>query len=180
MASIELLADQRPRWKKGTDLLDLQAPVQVVVNGNPLPPAHYPRGLPVRLYETSFEILDLLENVVKAVLKDGPGAVAGPFHAEFCYTSTYLVVELPGTGVARVGLQFNPAVVDDEALLAGTMHKEDVDVAQLLAELLHFPIAVHETILDFDPTLEASLDDLQAIILMHQERLVEIFPDDEG
>ena len=183
MVAIELLVDQRPRWKKGTDLLDYQAPIQITVNDKPLPEAYYPGGVQVRLYETAFELLDLAENVMNAVSPVAIAKPSKPSQAEFCYSRTYLVVELGDGGAFLVSLRLDPAIVDDEHLLEGPEHEEVVPPVRLLAELLHFPIAVHDALIEFDPSLEASLETLSRTILDIQERVEKElggFPDDDG
>jgi hypothetical protein len=171
MVSIELLVDEKPGWKKNADLLDLTAPIQVFMNGKHLPEKYFKNGVEVNLFETSFEILDMLGNLERAFkAKDKvPDTI---YHAELCYTSNFLTAQAADKDNARVAVRFNPATVDDEALLAGSPdYQEQIPFTALAIELLLFAISVYETLVEFNPAFEEHLVDLHDGILTHQERL---------
>ncbi len=173
--NIELLIDDKPGWKKNADLLDLTAPIQVFMNDKPLPEKYFKDGIVVNLFETSFEILDLLGNLERAFkAKDKvPDAL---YQAELCYTSNFVTAQAIGPGSARVAVRFNPATVDDEALLAGSPdYQEQVTFAGLATELLLFAISVYEALVEFNPAFEEQLVDLKNGIITHQEFLEKEF-----
>jgi len=173
MVSLEILVEGEgaPNWSKDDDLLDLTAKMQVFVNGNPLPEKYFPGGLDVHLYETTFELLDLLGNILR-VVSAGEARPDTIYQAELCYSGSFLTAQVIDATSIRVAMQFNPTVVDDEALLAGSSdYQEQVSLESLAMEILSFAIYVYETLADFNPDLESSLADLQSTILDYQERL---------
>lgn len=175
MVAIELLIAERPGWNKNADLLDLTAPIQVFMNDKPLPDKYFKDGIEVNLFETSFEILDLLGNLERVfMIKDKvPDTV---YQAELCYTGNFMTVQAIDHDNVRVTVQFNPATVDDEALLAGSPEfQEQVPFTSIATELLLFAISVHEALVEFDPSFETQLVDLHDAILTHQERLEKEF-----
>ncbi|MEX2714993.1 MAG: hypothetical protein Q6353_005975 [Candidatus Sigynarchaeum springense] len=173
--NIELLIGDKPDWEKNADVLDLTAPIQVFMNGKPLPEKYFKDGIVVNLFETSFEILDLLGNLEK-VFKVKDKVRDTLYQAEFCYTSNFLTAQATGPGIARVAMRFNPATVDDEALLAGSPdYQELVPFSSLATELLLFAISVYEALVEFNPEFEGQLADLHDGILTHQELLEKEF-----
>ncbi|HME53890.1 MAG TPA: hypothetical protein VKM55_16815 [Candidatus Lokiarchaeia archaeon] len=177
MVSLEILGEGEgsPQWSKDDDLLDLTAKIQVFMNGNPLPVKYFPGGLDVHLYETTFELLDLLGNIVK-VIGAGEKRTESIYQAELCYSGSFLTAQVIDEMTIRAALQFNPISVDDDALLAGSSdYQEQVSLESLATEILSFAISVYETIADFNPDLEPSLVDLQSTILDYQERLEKEF-----
>ncbi len=167
MLSLELI-DDTSTWKKTDDLIDMKARVQIYCNGKQLPEKYFPNGIEVHLYETTFELLDLLS---KGVIKNGASGKATA-QAELCYTGNFLETRPDSTGTYNVILKFNPAVVDDERLLSEQGEfRATVPLKVLAGEILLFAISVHEAILDFNPLLEESLGDLQANIFEHQEQV---------
>nr|MDO8087438.1 hypothetical protein [Candidatus Sigynarchaeum springense] len=170
-----LLIADKPDWKKNADVLDLTAPIQVFMNDKPLPEKYFKDGIVVNLFETSFEVLDLLGHLER-VFKAKDKVPDTLYQAELCYTSNFLTAQATGPGTARVALRFNPATVDDEALLAGSPeYQEQVPFASLATELLLFAISVYETLVEFNPRLEDQLADLHDGILAHQELLEKEF-----
>lgn len=171
MVSLEILEGGGAQWSNNDDLLDLTVKIQVLVNGNPLPEKYFPGGLDVHLYETTFELLDLLGNVVK-VIGAGEKRSESIYQAELCYTGSFLMAQIIDEMTIRVTMQFNPIVVDDETLLAGSSeYQEQITFESLATEVLSFAICVYETIADFNPEFEQNMADLQATILDYQERL---------
>ncbi len=175
MVSIELLISDKPGWKKNSDLLDLLAPVQVFMNCKPLPEKYFKDGINVNLFETSFEILDLLGNLERA-FKAGDKVPDTLYQAELCYTSNFVTAQAVDPANVRVAVRFNPATVDDEALLAGSPdYQEQVSFANIATELLLFAISVYEALVEFNPTFEEQLVDLKNGIITHQELLEKEF-----
>ncbi len=168
---IELLIGDKPGWKKSEDLLELTALIQVFMNGKPLPERYFKDGIVVNLFETSFEILDLLGNLERA-FKAKNKVPDTLYQAELCYTSNFLTAQAIDPVNARVAVRFNPATVDDEALLAGSPeYQEQVPFASLATELLLFAISVYEALVEFNPAFEEQLVDLKNGIITHQELL---------
>ncbi|MBN2152268.1 MAG: hypothetical protein JW839_12530 [Candidatus Lokiarchaeota archaeon] len=173
--NIELLIGDQPAWNEKVDLLDLTAPIQVYLNGKPLPEKYFGGGIVVNLFETAFEILDLLGNLERAFkAKD---KVPDALHqAELCYTGNFLTAQAVGPGNVRVAMQFNPAAVDDEALLAGSPdYQEQVSFSSLATELLLFAISVYEALVEFNPSFEDKLVDMKDGLITHQETLEKEF-----
>nr|MDO8117681.1 hypothetical protein [Candidatus Sigynarchaeota archaeon] len=168
MLSVELI-DDFSSWKKSDDLIDLKARVQMTFNGTPLPEKYFPNGIEVNLYETTFELLDLLS---KVALKNEQGSKTSA-QAELCYTGNFLEVHVDSQDTFVVTFKFNPAMVDDERLLANDQgdYRVAIPLKTLGGEILLFAISVYEAILDSNPLLEESLMDLQATIFDHQERV---------
>jgi hypothetical protein len=175
MVSIELLVGDKPGWKKNADLLDLTAPIQVFFNDKPLPEKYFKGGIEVNLFETSFEIIDLLGNLERA-FKAKDKVPDTLYQAELCYTSNFLGAQAVDHKTARVAVRFNPATVDDEALLAGSPeYQEQIPFTVLATELLLFTISVYETLVEFNPKFEEQLVDLHDGILTRQECLEKDF-----
>nr|MDO8113805.1 hypothetical protein [Candidatus Sigynarchaeota archaeon] len=171
MVSVELLVDDVRTWNKNADVLDFTAKIQVIVKGNMLPAKYFQAGLEVNLYETTFELLDLLGNLVK-VFKVKKGANDSVFQAELCYTGNFLMVQAVDGMATKVAVRFNPATVDDEALLAGSPDfQEQSTFSGLATEIVQFAISVYEAMVDFNPALEPSLVDLQTTIFDYQDQL---------
>ncbi len=172
---IELLIGDKPDWRQNADLLDLTAPIQVFLNGKPLPEKYFKDGIVVNLFETSFEILDLLGNLEK-VFKAKDKVPDTLYQAELCYTSNFLTAQATSPGNARVAVRFNPATVDDETLLAGSPdYQEQVPFASLATELMLFAISVYETLVEFNPKFEDQLVDLHDGIITQQDLLEKEF-----
>jgi hypothetical protein len=175
MVSIELLLPEKPAWKKNADMLELTAMIQVLLNGKPLPEPYFKGGVEINLYETTFEMLDLLGHLEKAFMNKGkvPDAL---YQAELCYTANFFTVQPASNGMVKVAIRFNPASVDDEHLLAGAPdYQEQVPFATLATEILLFAISVFEALVEFNPAFEEQLVDLQNSIYDHQERLEKDF-----
>ncbi|MFX0103402.1 MAG: hypothetical protein ACFFCS_27825 [Candidatus Hodarchaeota archaeon] len=183
MVSFELLSGH-DNWNEEDDLLDLKGNVQVTINGEQLPSKFFPDGLEIQVYETSFEFIDLLGNMLNHFKDENSGKTAATFQAEFCYTGTYLGTTIQGPESIDVSLLFNPAVVDDEKLLEGKQFKENASLFTFATEILGFCIGIVDSILEFKPSLEKKLEELQIAILDYTEILekdfnVQIFPQEE-
>lgn len=184
MVSLEFIP-RNANWSEKDDLLDLKGNVQVSIDDETLPSKFYPDGLKVQVYETSFELIDLLGNLI-GHFKDKNASNSQPtFQAEFCYTGNYITVAASDPGNLGVAFLFNPATVDDEELLEGKRFTEETSLFQLATEILVFSISAVNAILDFNPDLENELEELQITILDHTEMLekeldIQIFPPDEG
>jgi hypothetical protein len=171
MVSIELITDALD-LVPGSDLLDLIAPVQVFfLGGRPLPEQYFPDGLKVHLYESAFEMLDLLGNIINAVAAGNERRPDAIFQGEFCYTGTFFNAQVIDKDTIRVSLQFNPAQVDDDELLGGKVYREDVSMQSFATELLTFAISTYETIIEFNPGFEGELGEFQDTIESYQNRL---------
>ncbi|MHA1679913.1 MAG: hypothetical protein ACTSUE_02825 [Promethearchaeota archaeon] len=176
---LQILVDEL-EWNKSDDLLDLTAKLDVIMNGRGLPAEYFPgSSMEVRLYETAFELLDLLGHLITSKEK------GGMISAELCYTGNFLEVNAGGFPALEVSIRFNPISVDNEELLDGGVYTESARFEDIAKEILIFAIATFELILNHNNEFEDELLGLQSTILRYQDTLeneykVELFPPDES
>lgn len=168
MVSIDIFVEKNKNDDQ-TELLDIIGTARVIINEKPIPEEYFPNGLNFRLYETAFEALDLLGNLI-----DGSDEM---LKAEFCYSGNYLMAQKQGNKLenVHVELMFNPRIVDDEKILDGSDYQDTVPFADLAREIMLFAILVYETIVEINPELEESMIDMQNTIFDYQQQLEEKF-----
>ena len=181
MISLNLVVNTK-NWNKKDDILDLTGYLKVKINDADLPEDQFPNGFKIRIYETVFEFLDLLNNTIKAVSgKKEAEEMPYIFQAEFCYTGNFLDAMPIEKNRIKLIIRFNPATVDEKFLLKADKFSTETTIQELATEIIALAITAYDSFVEFDPDLEKRLDIMQQTICDSQELLekefkIQLFP----
>ncbi|MBD3188542.1 hypothetical protein GF325_17050 [Candidatus Bathyarchaeota archaeon] len=135
------------------------------MNDQPLPAKYFPEKLETQLYETAFELLDILGHLLTD--KDASSIK----RAEFCYTGNYMDVDPSDFPMLELTFKFNPVNVDDEKLLNGDLYRETIAFDAFTREILFFAITTYDIIISHDESLGDELAGLERTICEYQDIL---------
>ncbi|MHA1792430.1 MAG: hypothetical protein ACTSVI_07280 [Promethearchaeota archaeon] len=162
-------------WQGIDDLLDLMGTVKVQIGDVQMPAKYFPDGIKVRLYETVFEMLQLLETILDDLKGKSTAGKKRYYKAEFCYSSTFLSAMIDDEKKLKLKMEYNPALISDEDLLHLDKFHGPIFIDEFAFEILDFSIRVVEAILNFNEKFEDYLLTLEETILKLQERLEKEF-----
>ena len=177
MLSIELIINQ-DGWKDKEDLLDYTGNIKMIIGERDLPPRYNKDGIEVRLYETTFEFLDLLNNILNVFKLSREGNPDNThFKAEFCYTGNFIFAWIDGrdNNLVRVRLEFNPVEISDDDIMSSGGYEDSVSLENFAFEILYFSISVVEAFLEHDPALQDDLESMERFIMELRSQLEKDF-----